>query len=74
MSMPNDNGFNLDLWNERWKNIQNDISKIETSITNLIKMMFGIIIAILGWALIQVYGQVTAKAAVPTNTTVISSK
>lgn len=61
--MSEEKGFNLELWNERWKNITDDVGDIKSDMANIKKMTIGALIGIAGWSLIQIYGQLNHSVA-----------
>ena|ERR1700743_1626733 len=69
-------GFNLELWNERWKNVTEDVGDIKTEMANIRKLTMVLLISVAGWALVQLYSQVSgqliskAHAEVPIHMTV----
>lgn len=51
---------------ERWAAIRETMTEMKASISTLNKMMLGVMIAVAGWALVQLYGNVAHP--VPTGT------
>lgn len=64
-----ENKFIPILWDERFKNIKEDVEEIKKTVADLSKLMILTIIGITGWALVQLYAQLAtnAHAEVPTH-------
>ncbi len=61
--------FNKELWETKFSgltgclsSLKEDINEIKTTVENLIKISVTAIIAVCGWSLIQIYGNVVTKA------------
>ena len=57
-----DNEFNPQLWDERFANMKSSVQKIEKTVSDLSKLMILAIVGITGWALVQLYAELTMKA------------